>query len=131
MSEEVKQEEIQKVDPKQVERELLEEMKRRSEDPIEQAGMVYTTYLPEFLKRVRQLSARGRARVLESLVQYPLAQKQVSLPNQLEKEVFYFADSMLQAKFIMMQATYLEAQQELMAAAETTTEYENKEVTNG
>lgn len=117
-------EQIEKVDPREVERELLEDAKRRSEDPIETAGLVYTMYLPEFLKRVRQLSSRGRARVLESLVQYPLATKDINLSNQLEKEVFYFADSMLQAKFIMMQATYLESQQELINAVESETSFE-------
>ena len=117
-------EQIEKVDPREIEREMIEDAKRRAEDPIETAGLVYTMYLPEFLKRVRQLSARGRARVLESLVQYPLAKKDINLSNQLEKEVFYFADSMLQAKFIMMQATYLESQQELLNAVESETSFE-------
>ena len=117
-------EQIEKVDPREIEREMIEDAKRRAEDPIETAGLVYTMYLPEFLKRVRQLSARGRARVLESLVQYQLAKKDINLSNQLEKEVFYFADSMLQAKFIMMQATYLESQQELLNAVESETSFE-------
>lgn len=103
-------------DPKEVERQMIEAAQARSEDPAESAAMVYTMYRPEFLKRARKLSARARSRVLEMLVQYPLNGDTIKFTSELEKEVYFLADSMIQAKFVLMLDTYKAGANELVQA---------------
>jgi hypothetical protein len=109
-------EELPKFDAKKVEDEMLEIAKNRAQDPSETAAMVYHMYRPEFLKRLPKLSARARVRVLEMLVQYPLNAEKVKFHSELEKEVYFFADSMIQAKFVLLMDQYKEAAQELVQA---------------
>ena len=106
----------EKIDPKEIERQMLEEAKKRTEDPAETAAMVYTMYRPEFLSRCRKLSSRARARVLEMLVQYPLNGETIKFTSELEKEVYFLADSMIQAKFVLLMGTYKDSAEQLVKA---------------
>lgn len=109
-------EEVEKFDAKKIEAEMLEIAQNRAQDPGETAAMVYHMYRPEFLKRLPKLSARARVRVLEMLVQYPLNAEKVKFHSELEKETYFFADSMIQAKFVLMMDTYKEAAEEMVKA---------------
>lgn len=115
MSEETNNEE-QKADGRKIENDMISAAQNRAEDPAETAAMVYTMYRPEFLKRVRKLSARARARVLEMLVQYPLTEKTMKFTSDLEREVFFLADSMIQSKFVLMMDTYKQSAEQLVQA---------------
>lgn len=102
-------------DPKEVEKQMIDAAQKNVEDPAEQAAMIYTMYRPEFLRRSKKLSARGRSRVLELLVQYPL-NGEVKFSNELEKEAYFLADSMIQAKFVLMMETYKNGAEQLITA---------------
>lgn len=102
-------------DPKEVEKQMIESAQNRADDPAESAAMIYTMYRPEFLRRAKKLSSRGKARVLELLVQYPLNGEAV-FSNELEKEAYFLADSMIQAKFVLMMETYKNSAEQLVTA---------------
>lgn len=116
------------LDPDQVEAEMLAAAEAKRNDPAEQAAMLFTAYQSLFEKSVAKLKGKAHTRVLKALVMAPLVK--VDLITEAEKEAFYFGDSMLQAKFVMVMDTYKNSAQELMDAAdaaETTTEYTGEE----
>lgn len=110
------QEEVKEFDAKAIEAEMLEIAQKRAEDPAETAAMVYTMYRPEFIKRATQLSSRAKSRLIAMLVQYPLNGNNITFSSELEKEVYFLADSMIQAKFVLMMDGYKEAANEMMQA---------------
>lgn len=118
--------EIQMVDPKAVEAEMVAEAKRKSEDPAEQAAMVFTMYRQNYERAVKKLKGKAHTRLLNALVMAPLVP--VELITDAEKEAYYFADSMIQAKFVMSMEVFRESAQEIIDGVEVETIYENPEV---
>lgn len=102
-------------DADKIERDMISAAQNAAQDPAEIAAKVYTMYRPEFLRRAAKLSSRGKTRVLEALVQYPL-NGDVNFPNELEKEAYMFADSMVQSKFVLMMNIYKDSTEELIRA---------------
>lgn len=132
MSEAIEENVEQKVDPVQIEKELLAEAKKKSEDPAEQAAMVFTMYKANFESAMKNLRKKGaHERLLKALVMSPL--EKIELITEAEKEAFFFGDSMIQAKFVMMMDTYRNSAQELIDAqdlansATIETEYVNEQ----
>lgn len=120
--------ELTKLSPEEVEDRLVKEAEATQQDPAEVAATLYTLYLPRFLGAVDHLSARGKARVLKALIQVPL-DDDVSFPNDLEREVFAIGDRLLQAKFMLIQASFMDHSEELQKAVDinhTETPEENK-----
>lgn len=103
-------------DPKEIERQMIEIAENRAEDPAETAAMVYTMYRPEFIKRATKLSSRAKSRLIAMLVQYPLNGNNIQFANEFEKEIYFLADSMIQAKFVLMLDTYKEGAEQIVAA---------------
>ena len=109
-------EEVEKFDAKAIEEEMIKIAENRAQDPGETAAMVYHMYRPEYIKRVTKLSSRAKSRLLAMLVQYPLNGDNVKFSSELEKETYFFADSMIQAKFVLMMDSYKDAATELVQA---------------
>lgn len=107
-----------KVDGKTLEQAMITEAQNRAQDPAETAAMVYTMYRAQYLARVNKLSNRARNRVLNMIVQYPLNGENIKFTSDLEKEVYFLADSMVQAKFVLMLETYKEGAEHLVTAQE-------------
>lgn len=103
-------------DPREVERQMIEDAQNRAQDPAETAAMVYTMYRAQYLARVDKLSGRAKSRVLNMLVQYPLNGENIKFTSDLEKEVYFLADSMIQSKFVLMLGIYKEGAEQLMEA---------------
>lgn len=112
-------EELKLVDPKQVEAEMIAEAKKKSEDPAEQAAMVFTMYKSNFERAVKKLKGKAHTRLLNALVMSPLVE--VKLLTEAEKEAYFFGDSMIQAKFVMMMQTYKDSAEEIIALANSAT----------
>lgn len=108
--------EIPKVDARQIEQDMLQAAQNRAVDPAESAAMVYHMYKPEVLKRLPKLSQKAMRRVLQLLIEHPLNDKALTATSQIEKEFFMLADSMLQAKFVLMMDTYKDGAEQLVAA---------------
>lgn len=119
--------EIQMVDPKAVEAEMVAEAKRKAEDPAEQAAMVFTMYRQNYERAVKKLKGKAHTRLLNALVMAPLVS--VELITEAEKEAYYYADSMIQAKFVMSMEVFRESAQEIIDGVEVETIYENVEKT--
>lgn len=128
------EETIEKVDGEALDLEMAKAVGNLSKDPAEQSATIFTMYKPLFEKAVKKLSSKDKTRVLEALVMQPLVN--VPLKSLTAQEAFYYGDSMLQAKFVMMMETYKNSAEEIIALqeeankTEITTEY-TKEVTNG
>jgi lysine/ornithine N-monooxygenase len=103
-------------DAKAIEAEMIRIAENRANDPGETAAMVYHMYRPEFIKRVTKLSSRAKSRLIAMLVQYPLNGNDIKFSSELEKECYFFADSMIQAKFVLMLDTYKESAEGLVQA---------------
>lgn len=128
--------EMPKYDAKQIEQEMLNAAENRAVDPGETAAMIFTMYKPEVSKRLSMLSSKQMRRLLKNLIEYPLNEKEMKTFSKLENEFFMLSSAMLEAKFIMMQQTYLEsaeqlvkAQDELIFGKETTEGEENGDST--
>jgi lysine/ornithine N-monooxygenase len=106
----------EKFDAKAIEQEMIDIAENRAQDPSETAAMVYHMYRPEFIKRVTTLSSRAKSRLIAMLVQYPLNGTDIKFSSELEKECYFFADSMIQAKFVLMMDSYKDAAQEMVNA---------------
>lgn len=115
------------VDPKAVEAEMIAEAKRKAEDPAEQAAMVFTTYRTGYERAVKKLKGKAHTRLLNALVMAPLVS--VELITEAEKEAYYYADSMIQAKWIMSMQVFKDSAQEIIDGVEVETIYENVEKT--
>lgn len=102
---------------KEVEELLLEQANQRTQDPVETAAMMYGMYLPHFKRGLKQLSSRARSRVMNALVEYPLNEKKYSHRDGLEKELMAIGHAVLEAKFLMILATYNNGLEELANAA--------------
>lgn len=119
--------EITMVDPKAVEAEMVAEAKRKAEDPAEQAAMVFTMYRQNYERAVKKLKGKAHTRLLNALVMAPLVS--IDLVTEAEKEAYYFADSMIQAKFVLMMDTYKNSAQEIIDGVEVETSYGDVENT--
>jgi hypothetical protein len=108
--------EIPKYDAKKIEQEMLNAAENRAVDPAETAAMIFTMYKPEVSKRLSMLSSKQMRRLLKNLIEYPLNEKEMKTFSKLENEFFMLASSMLEAKFIMMQQTYMESAEQLVQA---------------
>ena len=116
MSEDVEGNVEEKFDAKAIEEEMIQIAQNRAEDPAETAAMVYHMYRPEFIKRVVKLSSRAKSRLIAMLVQYPLNGDNIKFSNDEEKAVYFLADSMIQAKFVLMMDAYKAGAEELVKA---------------
>jgi hypothetical protein len=108
--------EVPQYDAKAIEDEMLQAAQNRAVDPGESAAMVYHMYKPEVLKRIPKLSQKAMRRVLQLLIEHPLNDKALAATSTLEKEFFLLADSMLQAKFVLLMETYKDGAEQLVAA---------------
>jgi len=65
------------------------------------AASFFSTNIKKFRNSVRNLSARGKERVLNAVMEYPLQQKAPVFPNTFERDLFDLGASLTQAKIMM------------------------------
>jgi len=114
------------IDPRQIEKDMLEAAEARAQDPSEMAAMMFQMYVPHFKAGLAKLSTRGLRRVLKNAVLYPLEQDDIQTSSEFEKQMVQLVSSLLEAKFIMILDTYKNNAQQLYDAsqAELTVEEE-------
>lgn len=124
--------EMKEVTAEDIEQRLMEEANAKVQDPVGTAAMLYGLYLPKFKEGISQLSSRARARVLNALIEYPLNEKKYAHRSALEKELMAVGHAVLEAKFLMIMATYNSSMEELIEAAKTEdlTEEQMEELNN-
>lgn len=125
------EQEYKEFDPKAIERELLEQAQSRAEDPMETAAGAYQMYVPHFKRLLPKMSTRGLRRVLNYMVLYPLEQDSVKSASELEKQFMQLVNSLVEAKFVMVMASYQQNAQQLYDAQNAAlTAEETNEVIN-
>lgn len=116
-------------DPKAVEAQMIAAAQARAEDPIETAGTAYQMYVPHFKAALPKISTRGLRRVIQYLVLYPLEKDSVNAATEFEKQFMQLVNSLVEAKFVMVMASYRDNAEALYAAQNTKlTEEEKTEV---
>lgn len=105
------------LDPVQVEKEMLEQAKKATEDPEEVASMLFTLYLPRYFSLVEGLSSNAMRRMLKALVEYPLNEKNYMHSSEKEREAFNIGLRLLDAKYVMLFSTYSGGLEELHRVA--------------
>lgn len=104
-------------DPKAVEAELVRMAQERAEDPVETAASTYRLYLPYFKGQLPKLSTRALRRLVEFLVLHPLEKEKAGATTEVEREMMELTNTLVQAKFVMILATYNQHAEELYNAA--------------
>ena len=98
--------EIENFDPIMIEQEMLAQAESRAADPIETASSAYAMYVPHFKRLLPTLSTRGLRRVLNFLILHPLEQDAMNSANEDEKSFMHLVNSLVEAKFIMVMASF-------------------------
>ncbi len=105
------------IDPKAIEKAMLEAAEARAQDPSEMAAQAYGMYVPHFRAAIPKLSTRGLRRLVNYLVLYPLEQGDFKASSEFEKQVMQLAGQLVEAKFILIMDSYRANAEQLYAAA--------------
>lgn len=127
MTEENKEPVYKNFDPKQIEQELIEQAQQRADDPAESAATAYQMYVPHYKRLLPKMSTRSLRRILNFVTLYPFEQESVKSANELEKQFMQLVNSLVEAKFVMIMASFNENAQQLLNAQSDplTSEQEN------
>ena len=121
MTEETKVEETteqvyKNFDPKEIEKELLEQAQQRADDPAESAATAYQMYVPHYKRLLPKMSTRSLRRILNFVVLYPFEQDSVKSANELEKQFMQLVNSLVEAKFVLIMDSFNKNAQQLLEA---------------
>lgn len=97
--------ELQEASPDQIEK--LGEAKG-PKDPLDAYAQFFYLYSPRMKSTMNLMSKKALLRLIYSLIQYPLNDKDIKLREKIEQDAFFTADQLLLAKYTMMFQTYLE-----------------------
>lgn len=118
--------EEQKFDHKAMEQQMLQAAQSRAEDPVETAGSAYQIYVPHFKAALPKISTRGLRRVLQYMVLYPLEQDSIKSATEFEKQFMQLVNSLVEAKFVLIMASYQQNAEALYAAEQNKLTEEQK-----
>lgn len=107
------------IDPDAFEKKLVEEELARlnkQPDPEEIACMMIKLYTPRVNQLVDQLSNRELKRLIKGLIAFPLG-KDYHGVSKLEKEAFMVANSIMDAKMVLVTKTYQDHHEEIIQLA--------------
>lgn len=79
--------------------------------PEKIAEYMFSTYLPRFKMHTSRLSNKALRRVLNALIEVPLVEEMPKFPTDEEADCFNTGQALMQAKWMMIQHTMLEAEQ--------------------
>lgn len=104
-------------DPKEVEAELVRMAQERAEDPVETAASAYRMYLPYYRANLPKMSTRALRRIIKFIVEYPLEKDDIGAANAYEREMMELVNTLVQAKFVMILATFNQQADQIYDAA--------------
>ena len=99
-------EETQVASPKETEEAMIDEATQKAADPLQVAQYLYRTYYPAFIEGIGHLSARGKAKVLESMVDFPFNPDKYNGRSELEKNIMIVGNTLLEAKAILQMESF-------------------------
>lgn len=113
---EVQEEKKLAFDPKEVEAQLVKMAQERAEDPVETAASAYRMYLPYYRANLPKMSTRALRRIIKFIVEYPLEKADIGAANDYEREMMELINTLVQAKFVMILATFNQSAEQLHEA---------------
>lgn len=112
----------------------LGEQTKANQDPLDLHAQFFFMYSPRLRNTLNLMSKKALARLVFSLVQHPLNDKEMKLREKIEQDAFHIADQMLTSKYFMILGTYMEeAQKHVDKPTESVVQSDNtvKEENNG
>lgn len=107
------------LDGAKVEQEMLDAVQKESIDILGTALRTYHINLQALKAKLPLLkSGRGKIRLLNLLIEYPLNDNKLQAHTELEKELFQLADNCLQAKYLALMYQMALGGEEIQKAAE-------------
>jgi hypothetical protein len=91
-----------------------------AKDPLDLHAQLFYLYAPIFKKYLNVLNKKALIRLIGSLIEVPLNEKEIKLRSKVEQDCFKIGEQLLSSKFVMMILT--EAQYKMKEAEEKTTE---------
>lgn len=101
---------METVDPLQAQ--LAAQQKEQQTDPLDLHAQFFYMYSPRLRNQLNMINKKGLIRLLFSLIQFPLNEKEIKLRSKVEQDAFQTADQMLTSKYVMMIVTDMQTQME-------------------
>lgn len=105
--EEVKQ---QEVDPLEIE--LKSKDKTGNTDPLDIHAQYFYMYFPRFRNGLQNMNKKALIRLISSLVECPLNEKDIKIRSEMERNLFHMGDQLLCSKYLMMLVTHKRVEDE-------------------
>lgn len=93
------------VDAKELEADLIQEQ-TQEQDPVQVATYLYATYYPAFIEGLQYLSAKGKGKVLQAMVEYPFNPDKYKTRTELERNIMTVGNILLEAKAILQMESF-------------------------
>lgn len=93
----------------------IAEKKVAEANPLDAHAQMFYMYTPRLFNMLKMMNKKAVIRLLFSLIQHPIGEKEIQTRSKIEVDAFQIADQMLTSKYMMMMVTYMETAQEAMA----------------
>lgn len=94
--------------PTHEEAQQLAEQKTAEANPLDMHAQMFYMYSPRLLNTMKLMSKKALVRLLFSLIQHPINDKDLKLRERIEQDAFQIADQMLTSKYAMIFVTGME-----------------------
>lgn len=125
----------------QVEANQIAKAQKEAQNPEDLHAQLFYMYMPIFRRHLAALNKKALIRLIGSLIEVPLNERDIKTRSKVEQDAFQIGDQLLTSKYVMLiltdaQAQMQEAQKkELDKSTEPVVESENKvnegEIKNG
>lgn len=105
------------MDPLQAQ--LQAEQKAEQSNPLDLHAQYFYMYFPRFRQALNHMNKKALIRLISSLVECPLNEKELKARSKVEQDVFQIGDQLLVSKYLMMIVTDLQMQEKLRAEQES------------
>ena len=77
-------------------------------NPLDLHAQMFYLYSPRLHNTLKLMSKKALIRLVFSLIQHPLNEKELKMREKIERDAFQIADQMLTSKYFMILGTYME-----------------------
>ncbi len=80
----------------------MEQAGKTAQNPEDLHAQMFYLYAPIFKRHLEHLNKKALIRLISSLIEVPLNEKEIKLRSKVEQNAFQIGDQLLTSKFIMM-----------------------------
>jgi hypothetical protein len=88
--------------------EKLASSKANEADPLDTHAQMFYMYGPRLRNTLMLMSKKALVRLVFSLIQHPLNDKEIKMREKIEQDAFQIADQMLTSKYFMILGSYMD-----------------------